>query len=273
MRQSISKNISILISSLLFSSLAAAVTFQPKPETPRNGAEFGHSIAKSGKYIIVGSDRSSEFGDGQFANTDSSNRNYDHGAIFLMTDDNSEPVKKYQFLKDTAPATASNFNYLGGIANFGENVAISDNFIAATIKHYNGYGSYGVLIIPKVNGAFLTCPSGAYVTGTKSWSQNTLNCSTLPRGNPNQITYIELPSEFSAVTRNLMLRISNYTLVASNGKRIVAYHRQYPGVWASGTRLDISVSSATKISDVALRVNYLAFGVISTTPPPQITAT
>lgn len=276
------KLVSLISSSVgLFSFFAAtqssAITFYTKPDFPVNSAEFGHNLAKKGKYTVIGADRHAEFGRQSFVPDDwGTQRNPDNGAIYVITDDNSEPVRKYQFLKDpTVAPTNANGQYLAIPLNFGSNVAISDNWIAATVQRHGLLMQPSIALIPKANGTFPTCPTAPYITGIpgspstqKNWG-NAVDCTSVtdvPGGVTKPIRVLTLPSTYTgSLGRTLLLKLSDSALAISNGNTVIGAHRIAPtGQWQ--TTFSFAADSGKRISDIALNGDYLAISVTSTEP-------
>ncbi|WP_152600169.1 hypothetical protein [Cellvibrio mixtus] len=273
--------IPVALTASIVAQNAFSVTYQAKPDFPVDSGEFGHTLAKHGKYIVVGSDRHTEFGrSDQFAYIGhwTANRNIDGGAIYLLTDDNSESIKKYQFLKEPAIApTLDHATYLANPLNFGAQVDITDNWIIATLPyHYSPSTSTSqpaVVIIPKTNGQFATCPTSAYTTGipgdtpTLRYWGNALNCKPVSGTNPNNtIIIVPLPSEFiGKLGRNVKVKISGDAFVVAAPDRLVAYHRNSSsGEWELiHTFLP---ESGKYISDVSLDGQNLVIGEVPSQP-------
>lgn len=273
----------ILLTASLFAQSAFSVTFQGKPDMPVDSAEFGHTLAKHGKYIIVGADRHAEFGrDNQTALDWTLNRNVDGGAIYLLTDDNSEPIKKYQLLKDpTLLPNLDHINHHASPLNFSSQVDITDNWIIATLnRHYNPATSTSqpaVVIIPKTNGQFPTCPTSAYITGIpgnqptlKNWG-NVVNCTGIAgTSTSSSILIVPLPPEFyGQMGRNTKVKISGNAFAVATANRLVTYHRNATsGQWQL---IQTFIPDAGQIiSDIDLHGQHLAIGVNSAAGPISI---
>lgn len=269
----------ILTASLL-SAHAFSITFQGKPDFPVDSAEFGHTLAKHGKYIIVGADRHAEFGrSNQTTLNWDNNRNYDGGAIYLLTDDNSEPIKKYQFLKNpTLQPNSDHIFHLASPLNFSSQVDITDNWIIATLtRHYNPVNftsQPAVVIIPKTNGQFPTCPTSAYVTGIpadsttqRNWG-NAVNCTPISgTSTSSNILIVPLPPEFyGKLGRYAKVKISGDTFAVAVSDRLVTYHRNATsGQWQL---IQTFVPDAGQIiSDIDLHGQHLVIGVNSAQGP------
>jgi hypothetical protein len=259
--------------SLFAAAQASAITFYTKPDFPVNSAEFGHAIAKKGKYIVVGADRHAEFGRGSFTPNDwGTQRNADNGAIYLLTEDYSEPVKKYQFFKDPSVApTNENGMYLAMPLNFGSQVAISDNWIAATIPRHGLAMTPAIALIPKTaNGTFPTCPSAPYITGLagapstqKNWG-NAVNCASeidVQGGVSKPIRVFTLPASFTSnLGRTLTLKLSDNALALSDGNQVITARRAMPyGDWQAA--MTFTAEPGKRITDIALNGQLLAIGV------------
>jgi hypothetical protein len=270
----------ILLAASLISQSAFSITFQGKPDIPVDSAEFGHTLAKHGKYIIVGADRHAEYGrENQVSFNWDINRNVDGGAIYLLTDDNSEPIKKYQFLKD--PTLTPNLDHISHLAsplNFSSQVDITDNWIIATLtRHYNPTtftSQPAVVIIPKKNGQFPTCPTSAYITGIpgdlttqRPWN-NAVNCSPISGTSTSSgILIVPLPPEFyGGLGRNAKVKISGNAFAVATPNRLVSYYRNSTtGQWKL---IQTFVPAAGKIiSDIDLHGQILAIGVTSAQGP------
>jgi hypothetical protein len=270
----------ILLAASLISASAFSITFQGKPDIPVNSAEFGHTLAKHGKYIIVGADRHAEFGrDNQVSFNWDINRNVDGGAIYLLTDDNSEPIKKYQLLKDpTLSPALGHISHLANPLNFSSQVDITDNWIIATLtRHYDPTtftSQPAVVIIPKTNGQFPTCPTSNYVTGIpgdtttqQNWG-NAVNCTSISgTGAGSGILIVPLPPEFyGSLGRNVKVKISGNAFAVATPNRLVSYHRNSTtGQWQL---IQTFIPDAGQIiSDIDLHGQHLAIGVNSANGP------
>lgn len=269
----------VILAASLISSSAFSITFQGKPDFPVDSAEFGQTLAKHGKYIVVGADRHAEFGRSNQSTGDwTTNRNVDGGAIYLLTDDNSEPIKKYQFLKDPTLAPDVHISHLASPLNFSSQVDITDNWIVATLtQHYNPTtltSQPAVVVIPKINGQFTTCPTSAYVTGVpgnqstqQNWG-NVVNCTAVSSTNVSSgILIVPLPPEFYGnLGRNVKIKVSGNAFAVATPNRLVSYHRNSTS--SQWQLIQTFVPDAGKIiSDIDLNGQYLAIGVNSANGP------